>query len=77
MTIGFVLIKAAPGLEHKVYDKLSKISEITKLYPLIGEHNFMAKVEVESYDKLGSTAVKKIRSIEGVLKTKTLIGQKF
>ena len=28
MTIGFVLIKAAPGYEHKVYNKLLKISEI-------------------------------------------------
>ena len=77
MAIGFVLIKAAPGYEHKIYDKLSKISEIIKLYPLLGEHDFIAKVEVDSYDKLGSIAVKKIRSIEGVLRTKTLIGPKF
>ena len=77
MTIGFVLIKAEPGYEHKVYNKLSMVSEIVKLYPLIGEHDFIARVEVDSYDKLSGIAVKKIRSIEGVIKTKTLIGQKF
>lgn len=77
MTIGFVLIKAAPGFEHKVYNKLLKISEIVKLYPLLGEHDFIAKVEVDSYDKISSVAVKKIRSIEGVIKTKTLMGPKF
>ena len=77
MAIGFVLIKAEPGYEHKVYDKLSKISEISKLYPLFGEHDFLAIVEVDSYDKIDSIALKKIRSIEGVIKTKTLIGPKF
>jgi len=77
MTIGFILIKAEPGYEHKVYHKLSTVSEIIKLYPLIGEHDFIARVEVESYGKLGSIVGKKIRSIEGVIKTKTLIGAKF
>ena len=77
MTIGFVLIKAEPGYEHKVYHKLSKISVISKLYPLFGEHDFIARVEVDSLDKLSSIAVKKIRSIEGVIRTKTLIGSKF
>lgn len=77
MAIGFVLIKAEPGYEHKVYDKLSTVSEIVKLYPLIGEHDFIAKIEVENYDKIGSIAVKKIRAIKGVIKTRTLIGSKF
>jgi len=77
MTIGFVLIKAEPSYEHKVYNKLSMVSEIVKLYPLIGEHDFIARVEVESYGKLGGIIGKKIRSIEGVIKTKTLIGSKF
>lgn len=43
MTTGFVLIKAAPGHEHKVYNKLSKVSEIIKLHPLFGEYDFIAK----------------------------------
>jgi len=77
MTIGFVLIKAVPSHEHKVYNKLSNISEIIKLHPLFGEYDFIAKVEVENYDKLGSIVVNKIRSVEGVLSTKTLTGTKF
>ena len=77
MAIGFVLVKAMPGYEHKLYDKLSKISEIGKLYPLFGEHDFLAIVEVDSYEKIDSIALKKIRSIEGVIRTKTLIGPKY
>ena len=77
MTIGFVLIKAVPGYEHKIYNKLSTLPEIIKLHPLLGEYDFIAKVEAENYDKLGRIVVNKIRSIEGVINTKTLTGTKF
>ena len=77
MTIGFVLIKVAPSHEHKIYNKLSKVSEIIKLHPLFGEYDFIAKIEADSNDKLGGLVIDKIRSIEGVVTTKTLTGPKF
>jgi DNA-binding Lrp family transcriptional regulator len=77
MTIGFVLIKVAPSHEHKIYNKLSNLSEIIKLHPLFGEYDFIAKIEAENNDKLGGLVVNKIRSIDGVVNTKTLTGTKF
>jgi DNA-binding Lrp family transcriptional regulator len=77
MAIGFVLISAAPAHEHEVYNALSKVAEIVELHPLFGEYDIIAKIEAENFDKLGQIIVKKIRSIEGVIDTKTLTGTKI
>ena len=77
MVVGFVLISAAPAHEHDVYNKISKIPETVELHPLFGEYDLIAKIEAENFDKLGNVVVTKIRSIKGVLDTKTLTGTKF
>ncbi len=77
MAIGFVLISAAPAHEHEVYNKLSKVKEIIELHPLFGEYDIIAKIEAEDFEKLGKIIVEKIRSINGVIDTKTLTGTKF
>ena len=77
MAIGFVLITAAPGHEHEVYNKLSKVPEIVELHPLFGEFDIIAKIEANDFEELGEIVVNKIRSIDGVIDTKTLTGTKF
>ena len=77
MALGYVLIIAAPAHEHEVYNKLSKVPEIAEVLPLFGEYDLIAKIEAEDFEKLGSIVVNKIRSIEGVIDTKTLTGTKF
>ncbi|MEF8849022.1 MAG: Lrp/AsnC ligand binding domain-containing protein [Candidatus Thermoplasmatota archaeon] len=77
MAIGFILISAKPAHEHEVYNRLSKVPEIVELHPLFGEYDLIAKIEAEDFEKLGDTVVNKIRSIEGVIDTKTLTGTKF
>ncbi len=74
MAIGFVLINTAPAHEHEVYNKLSKVPEIVELYPLFGEYDLIAKIEAENFEKLGELVINKIRSIKGVIDTKTLTG---
>ena len=77
MAIGFVLITIAPTHEHDVSTKLSKVSEIIELQTLFGEYDLLAKIEAEDFEKLGEVVVSKIRSIEGVIDTKTLTGTRF
>jgi DNA-binding Lrp family transcriptional regulator len=74
MPIGYVLINTAPAHEHEVYSKLSKIPEIVEVHPLFGEFDLIAKVEPEDFEKLGELIIEKIRSIKGVIDTKTLTG---
>ena len=77
LAIGYVLIITAPAHGHEVYNKLSKIPEIIELHPMFGEYDLVAKIEGEDFEKLGSIIINKIRSIGGVIDTKTLTGAKF
>ena len=77
MALGFVLISASPGREHDVYNALLKVNDIVELHPLFGEYDMIAKVEAPDFDALGFVIIKRIRSIEGVVDTKTLTGTKF
>jgi len=77
MAIGFVLINVAPAHEHEIYNKLSKIPQIVELHPLFGEYDLIAKIDANDFEELGTIIVNKIRSITGVLDTKTLTGLTF
>lgn len=77
MAIGFVLISTAPAKEHEVYNQLTKVKEIVELHPLFGEYDLIAKIETQDFNKLGQIVVDSIRTIKGVIDTKTLTGIKF
>jgi DNA-binding Lrp family transcriptional regulator len=77
MAIGFVLINVAPAQEHEVYNKLSAIPQVVELHPLFGEYDLIAKIDANDFEELGTIIVNKIRSITGVLDTKTLTGLSF
>lgn len=77
MAIGFVLIRTAPAREHEVYGQLLKVREIVELHPLFGEYDFIAKISADDYNRLGQIVVESIRSVLGVVETKTLTGIKF
>ena len=74
MAIGYILINTAPAHEHEVYTKLSKVQEIVEVHPLFGEFDLIVKIDAEDFEKLGELVVEKIRSIKGVIDTKTLTG---
>ena len=77
MSVGFVLINATSALEHEIYNKLSKIPQILELYLLSGEYALIAKIEANDFNEIGDIVLSKIRSIEGVIDTKTLTGTRF
>ena len=77
MAVGFVLIGVEPQHEREVQDRLMKVEEVVELYPLFGEYDLIAKVEAETYDRIGEVVVSKIRVIPGVRATKTLAKMTF
>jgi DNA-binding Lrp family transcriptional regulator len=77
MVIGFILISTAPAKEHDVFKTLMNVSEIVELHPLFGEYDLIAKIEARDFNTLGQIVVEKVRSIPGVIDTKTLTGIKF
>jgi len=77
MVIGYVLVSTRTGVEKTVFEKLQKLSEIIEMYPLFGEYDIIAKVEAKNYNEIGRIVIHKIRSIDGVLDTKTLTAVDF
>ena len=77
LSVGFVLINAASALEHEIYNKLSKIPQVLELYMLSGEYDLIAKIEANDFNEIGDIVLSKIRSIKGVIDTKTLTGTRF
>ena len=77
MAIGFVLISTTPTKEHEVYNELIKSKHVVELHPLFGEYDLIAKVSGADFHALGQIVVDDVRSIPGVIETKTLTGIKF
>lgn len=77
MAIGFALLSISPLHEKEVYNTLkNQIVEVTEVHPLFGEYDILVKIECSDIDAVGDVVIKKIRSLQGVMDTKTLIGTK-
>ncbi len=73
MITGFIMIAVAPGTEDAVYEELKKMPEIKELKSVFGEYDIIATIKSKNIKELSKTVVKKIRPIEGVITTGTLI----
>lgn len=77
MATGFALLSISPLYKKEVYEKLhNKIPEVVEVHPLFGEFDILVKIECDSIDTIGEVVIKRIRSMKGILDTKTLIGTK-
>lgn len=74
MAIGFALLSISPLYEKSVYESLRSIPEVTEVHPLFGEYDILLKIECNDIDMIGKIVIQKIRSLKGVVDTKTLIG---
>ncbi|MGA1819707.1 MAG: Lrp/AsnC ligand binding domain-containing protein [Thermoplasmatota archaeon] len=75
--VGFIFIKTESKKEVKTFRALKMLKEITELTPLFGEFDLLAKVEARDFNELSVIVLKKIRSIPGVVETRTLPGVKI
>ena len=76
MAIGFALLSISPLKEKEVFEALHNIPEIAEVHPLFGEYDILIKIKSDNIDKIGDLIIKKIRSIRGIVDSKTLIGTK-
>ena len=73
MPVAFVLINAEIGSEDEVVTELRKIVNVKESYVVYGVYDIVAKVEGESMDKLKEIVTWKIRRLDGVRSTLTMI----
>ena len=76
MATGFALLSISPLHEKSVFESLKNIPQIKEIHPLFGEYDILVKMECEDIDQIGEMVIKKIRSLKGIVDSKTLIGTK-
>ena len=76
MAIGFALLSISPLNEKQVYEALNNMTEITEVHPLFGEYDILVKIECSDIDHIGEVVIKKIRALNGIVDSKTMIGTK-
>jgi DNA-binding Lrp family transcriptional regulator len=73
MPLAVVLINAEIGSEDEVAGELRKISNVRESYVVYGVYDIVAKVEADSMDKLKEIVTWKIRRLDKVRSTLTMI----
>ena len=73
MPVSFVLINTETDAIEKVLEALKDIKGVKEAYSVYGVYDIIAKVEAESMDKLKDIVSYRIRRLEGVGSTQTMI----
>lgn len=69
----YVLFKVASGTEREVAQKLTDFEEVLQSDILFGEYDVVARVATEDLDKLEEFVSQKVRTVQNVLVTSTMI----
>lgn len=73
MPAAFVLINAEIGSEDEVLKELRKMGNVKEAYVVYGVYDIVAKVEAETMDKLKEVVTWKVRRLNKVRSTLTMI----
>lgn len=73
MVEAVVLLSVYPGKEHHVKEEIKKINKVKSCRITFGEYDLVVEVQTEKIKSLGTLMTKKIRGIDGITKSVTLI----
>lgn len=73
MPLAFVLINADLGTEEELVKELKKIEEVKEVYVVYGVYDIIVKIQADSMDKVKDTITWKIRRLDKVRSTLTMI----
>jgi len=73
MTRAFVLINAEVGAEDEIVNELRKTANVKESFAAYGAYDIVAKIEADSMDKLKEIVNGKIRRLDKVRSTLTMI----
>jgi DNA-binding Lrp family transcriptional regulator len=71
--LAYVLFKVSSGTEGEVAQKLIELDEVLYADTVFGEYDVVARVAVEDLERLEQFVSDRIRSIENILVTSTMI----
>jgi DNA-binding Lrp family transcriptional regulator len=74
MAVGYVLINLKPGSELVVHNAIKGLEMVEDASLLFGDYDMLVKMTADSMSSIAAAVVENIRSIPGVVDTKTLAG---
>lgn len=69
----FVLCKLTPGKEQTAVRAIRAIEGVTEVYMVFGGWDMILAAESDTVDKLSTLIVGRIRAVDGVAATETLV----
>ena len=73
MPKAFVLMNAELGSEDSLVNELKKLGSVKEVYQVYGVYDIVAQVESDTMDKVKETITWKLRKLNGVKSTLTMI----
>ncbi|MCL5067680.1 MAG: Lrp/AsnC ligand binding domain-containing protein [Thaumarchaeota archaeon] len=74
MTMALVLINADIGRDKEVVDQLRKIEGVSEAYTVYGAYDIVVKVEAATQENIKGIVFSKIRMLDYIRSTLTLVG---
>ncbi len=73
MHSAFVLMNAELGKENDIVNEIKKIPNVKEVYPVYGVYDVLMIIESASMDALRETITSKVRKLDGIKSTLTII----
>lgn len=73
MPQAFVLMNAELGSEDSIVNELNKLEGVREVYQVYGVYDIVAQVEADTMEKVKETITWKLRKLDGVKSTLTMI----
>ena len=77
MVVALILIKTESGKERFVLEHIRKVPEVKDSHLLLGVYDISVKISVSETAELSKVVANKIRTIPGIVETKTLPAMSF
>jgi len=73
MPLAFVFVNVEAGREKEVLENIKKIPEVKASYLVYGVFDIIVMLESDTFEKLREMVIKKIRQLDKVSSTMTMI----
>jgi len=77
LVTSYTLARVDPAKDAMVYHEVKKLESVKEVITTYGEYDLIIKVEVDSLEELDNFVFHKLRIIEGIASTTTLINAQF
>jgi DNA-binding Lrp family transcriptional regulator len=73
----FIMIECEAGFEKSAFETIRRLPWVISAHPLFGEYDFILRVESPTPDELATKIVTELRSVPGIVATRTYLEATF